>query len=69
MDENHEFCDFLRCQGDRNCSRDHISILKCKVSKVHSKTKTISLSKQRIYRKDTILNVNMPGKGPFSVHG
>ena len=52
----------LRYLGDRNGSRDHISILKRKVSKVNSETKKISLSNRRIYPKDTILNANMPGK-------
>ena len=69
IDENHEFCDFLRYYGDRNGSRDHISILKCKVSKVNSETKKISLSKRRIYPKHTVLNANMPRKLPFSVLG
>ena len=62
IDENHEFCEFLRYLGDRNGSRDYISILKCKEGKVNSETKKISLSKRRFYTKDTILNASMPGK-------
>ena len=38
IDENHEFCEFLRYKWDRNGSRDHISILKYKANKVNSKT-------------------------------
>ena len=69
IDENHEFCEFLRHLGDRNGSRDHISILKCKVSKINSETKKIILSKRRNYPKHTILNANMPENDSFQFMG